>query len=295
MPTVEYDKMFVKDMKKVLAERPVAYLPLGTPEMHGEHLTFGQDGIKAHELCKRIAEKAGGAVLPPLHAGTQVPMSFNFGNIYLSAGLTRALYREYMQELARIGFRAIVALTGHYPDCQVSVVKHAAADASETSGAWIVGLGEYEVAFDLDYSGDHAGKWETSIYWHLRPDLVCMDNLPKDLNVPLIAAGPLDPRVHASQEVGKRVCDAITERMAAFVDKLLLFDRDPVQHGPTHSLMRTALRNMARIYEPKGRPSPRTVKAYQEAAALFYACEFGKANGILVKNWDLTPEPLSKA
>ena len=288
MPTVEYDKMFVKDLVRVFAEKPVAYLPLGTPEMHGEHLTFGQDAIKAHELCKRIAEKAGGAVLPPLHAGMQAPMSFNFGNIYISAAVTQALYREYMQELARIGFRVIVAMTGHYPDCQVSIAKHAAADASEASGAWILALPEYEVAFDLDYTGDHAGKWETSIYWHLRPDLVQMENLPKDLSVALIAAGPEDPRRHASPALGETVCAAIIDRMATFVSRLIEFDRDPVSHGPTHTMMRTALRNMARVFEPRGMPAPRRTPQYQEAAALFYACEFGKANAIIVKHWDLT-------
>ncbi|MBN1461898.1 MAG: creatininase family protein, partial [Armatimonadetes bacterium] len=265
MPTVEYDKMFVKDLKKVMAEKPVAYLPLGTPEMHGEHLTLGQDAIKAHELCKRIAEKGGGAVLPALHAGTHVPMSFNFGNIYISPGVTRALYQEYMQELARVGFRVIVAVTGHYPNCQVAITKHAAADASELSGAWIAGVPEYELAFDLDYTGDHAGKWETSIYWHLRPDLVCMDNLPKDPNVRLIAAGPEDPRVHASQELGAKVCNAIADRMVVFVDKLLEFDKDPITHGPSHSQMRSASRHMARIYEERSKGNPRLIKEFQEA------------------------------
>lgn len=85
MRTVEYDKMFVADLREVLRQKPVAYLPIGTPEMHGEHLTFGQDAIKAHELCKRMAEAGGGVVLPALQVGTHVPTSFNFGNIYVSA------------------------------------------------------------------------------------------------------------------------------------------------------------------------------------------------------------------
>ncbi len=288
MPTVEYGKMFVKDLRRVLAEKPVAYLPLGTPEMHGEHLTFGQDGIKAHELCKRMAEKGGGAVLPALHAGTQVPSSFNFGNIYISAQTTQALYQEYLQELARVGFRVIIALTGHYPGCQVAITKHAAVAAMETTGAWIVGLDECELAFDLDYTGDHAGKWETSIYWHLRPDLVCMDNLPKDLSVPLVAAGPEDPRVHASPELGQKVCDAIVERMVAFVDKLLEFDRDPVQHGPTHTHLRNALRAMARVYESRPQPPCRRTEEYHEAATLFYVGEFARAASILTATWDVS-------
>jgi len=289
MGSVEYDKMFVKDLRRVLAERPVAYLPIGTPEMHGEHLSYGQDGIKAHELCKRIAEKAGGAVLPPLHAGTSVPKSFNFGNIYISVPVARALYQEYMQELARVGFRVIVAMTGHYPYCQVTTVKHAAADAAETTGAWVLGFGEYELGFDVGYTGDHAGKWETSIYWHLRPDLVCMENLPKDPNVRLIAAGPEDPRVHASQELGEKVCRTIVDKMAVFVGKLLELDKDPVQHGPTHTMMVMAQRTMARVIETAPKANVRTNAKYQEAVNTFYACDFGRANAILTQNWPTAP------
>ncbi len=281
MPTVEYDKMFVKDLRRVLAERPVAYLPIGTPEMHGEHLSYGQDGIKAHELCKCIAQKAGGAVLPPLHAGTSVPKGLNFGNIYISMSAAKTLYQEYMQELARIGFRVILAMTGHYPYCQVVAVKQVAADAADATGAWIVGFGEYELGFDLGYCGDHAGKWETSIYWHLRPDLVCMDNLPKDPNVRLIAAGPEDPRSHASRELGEKVCVAIADRAAAFVDKLLELDKDPVQSGPTHTLMNMALRNMARAIESNMASNVRVNPKYHEALAAFYACDFGRANALL--------------
>ena len=279
MPTVEYDKMFVKDMKKVLAQKPVAYLPLGTLEMHGEHLAFGQDGIKAHELCKRMAEKGGGTVLPPMHAGAQDRKSFNFGNIYISAEVAHALYQELMQELARIGFRVIVALTGHYPSLQSAITKRAAADAMDLTGAWIIGLDECELAFDMDYTGDHAGKWETSIFWHLRPDLTCMENLPQDPDVRLVAAGPEDPRIHASPELGERVCGVIVDRMVAFVDKLFELDSDPVQHGPTHTQMCTALRAMAEAFERGG--NPRRSEEYQDAAGLFYAGEFGRAAAAL--------------
>lgn len=281
MATVEYDRMFVKDLRKVLAEKPVAYLPLGTLEMHGEHLSFGQDAIKAHELCKRAAERSGGAVLPPLHAGMQQTKSFNFGNIYISEALTLALYKEFMQELARIGFKAIVALTGHYPNGQVAVTKRAAADVMDLTGAWIVGLAEYELALDHGYTGDHAGKWETSLYWHLRPDLTRMENLPEDLAVPLVAAGPEDPRIHASQELGAETCAAIVDRLVAFVDRLLEFDADPVTHGPTHTHMCCALRGMARAHEGRGRGACRRTDEYREACALFYVGEFARANAVL--------------
>jgi hypothetical protein len=190
-----------------------------------------------------------------------------------------------MQELARVGFRVILALSGHYPYCQVIAAKDAAADAAFQSGAWAVALAEYEIALDLGYTGDHAGKWETSIYWHLRPDLVCMENLPADLKTPLVAAGPEDPRVHASSELGETICRAIVDRAAEFVEKLLAFDKDPVKHGPTHTMMEMALRSTARALEAGAKANLRNDPRYHDAMAKFYACEFGKAHAILTQHW----------
>ncbi len=283
---VDYDLMCVADLRRVMAEAPIAYLPIGAPEMHGEHLTYGLDAIKAHELCRRAARAGGGAVQPPLHAGTTACTSFNFGNVYISQPVARALYTEYLAGLGRVGFRVIVALTGHYPGAQVAVVKHAAADAMAISGAWTVGLDECELAFDHDYFGDHAGKWETSLYMHLRPDLVYMDHLPDDPDARLIAAGPEDPRIHASAELGATVSAAITERLAAFTQMLLAMDADPVQHGPTKTLMRTATRAMALPYEREG-AVPRRDEAYQRACELFYSGEFGQATSVIVEGYGI--------
>jgi creatinine amidohydrolase/Fe(II)-dependent formamide hydrolase-like protein len=74
-------------------------------------------------------------------------------------------------------------------------------------------LADYEPVTDLEYRGDHAAKWETSILMYLRPDLVEMDTLPQDLDVKLWGVGGLDPRVHASPEVGRTICEAIIDRV----------------------------------------------------------------------------------
>ena len=93
----------------------------------------------------------------------------------------------------------------------------------------------------------------------------------------LLPVGPEDPRVHASPELGERTCKAIVERMVAFVDKLSEFDADPVHHGPTHTQMGQALRAMAAAYEDTSGPPCRRDETFHQAAALFYAGEFGQA------------------
>lgn len=42
---VEYALLTPGDFRTRLAEAPIAYLPLGTLEWHGEHLPLGSDGL----------------------------------------------------------------------------------------------------------------------------------------------------------------------------------------------------------------------------------------------------------
>jgi len=84
---------------------------------------------------------------------------------------------------------------------------------------WV--LPEYEVVTDLGYEGDHAGKWETSILMHLRPECVDMGQLSADLDEKLEGVGGDDPRVHASPEAGREIVEAIVARIAERVIDML--------------------------------------------------------------------------
>ena len=58
-----------KEFRERLAAAPIAYLPLGTLEWHGEHLPIGADGIQSQGFFCRLAGRAGGIVLPMLFLG----------------------------------------------------------------------------------------------------------------------------------------------------------------------------------------------------------------------------------
>jgi creatinine amidohydrolase/Fe(II)-dependent formamide hydrolase-like protein len=57
--------------------------------------------------------------------------------------------------------------------------------------------------------GDHAAKWETSILWYIRPDLVDIYKLPKNTSIALEGVYGDDPRLFASRELGKMAYHAI--------------------------------------------------------------------------------------
>ncbi len=59
----------LQEFRKRMAQAPVAYLPLGTLEFHGEHMPLGADGIQPFEFFQEVAAEVGGIVLPVLFLG----------------------------------------------------------------------------------------------------------------------------------------------------------------------------------------------------------------------------------
>jgi len=66
---VRYAELLPSEFRTRLAERPIAYLPLGNLEWHGEHLPLGSDALQAEGLMVECARQFGGIVMPPIHLG----------------------------------------------------------------------------------------------------------------------------------------------------------------------------------------------------------------------------------
>jgi creatinine amidohydrolase len=215
---VRYEEMLPDELRQAIAAAPVAYVPLGSLEWHGYHLPIGNDAIKVHEICLRAAEVTGGAVLPPLFAGVGGGHLDYFTSIMVEEPWIEPLLTRQFDCLARHGFRVIVAVTGHYPGEQVQMVRRAAeAHMAQPGSAKVIALPEYE-AFPSDpRRGDHAAQWETSILWHLRPELVEMVRLTDGREDPLYGIFGKDPREHASAELGRETVEGIIEGLAAMV------------------------------------------------------------------------------
>ena len=59
MEKVCYSDLLPWEFRERLAARPVAYLPLGTLEWHGEHLPLGSDAIQSEGLMRECAKRFG--------------------------------------------------------------------------------------------------------------------------------------------------------------------------------------------------------------------------------------------
>jgi len=173
---LRYEEMRPAELVAALEARAVVYMPCGLLEWHGDHLPLGTDGLKAHAICLRAAERTGGVVLPINWIGTHGFDLFTGGLVY-ERETVRRLMLATLGQIEKVGARVVVLLTGHYGEKQATLVKEVAAEVMRTSGMKVIAQAEYEGVLDErgEVPADHAGKWETSFMLLFRPDLVKMD------------------------------------------------------------------------------------------------------------------------
>jgi creatinine amidohydrolase len=241
--------MLPREIRGARERTPVAYLPMGILEWHGEFLPVGNDALKAHALCCRMAEEIGGLVMPAFywadHRGAIAEVVFKpefFGHldedhtvgmmeIY---GLNNESFQQEAERSEReggwrlfnevlgrslhqveaLGFKAIVVVAGHYP--LIGPAKEVA--ESYEGSAKILPMIGYDIVQDLGYRGDHAARWETSLLMALRPELVDSQRLAAATK--LIGVMGEDPK-GASAEYGEEGIDAIIREVKKRINSLL--------------------------------------------------------------------------
>jgi creatinine amidohydrolase len=176
---------------------PVVYVPFGLIEWHGPHLPLGNDALKAHAILVRCAERFGGVVYPPVY------FHADFAQEHLVP-----VVAELFRRLKATGFRVIVGVSGHNIIEQIDMIDQALQTVIAEGGVTGVAIWEISISAGPDSDTDHAAKWETSNMLHFYPNLVDMQTLGDEPLAPDMqpphGIGGLDPRVHASAEVGER-------------------------------------------------------------------------------------------
>lgn len=245
---VRYERLRPAQIVAARTACPVAYLPIGTIEWHGEHNPVGLDTLKIHALLIRCAEATGGLVFPPLYYGEtreQALMEANARDrdrIAERMGLPAANFapgymveppaqqnRNYhsllvhiFHEIRSLGFKVLVVGAGHYP--LLDHGRSAAAFFHQEQGwpkmvVWT--MSGYElVQGQFQPCGDHAGKWETSLLMHLDPGMQDLSPLPQDRSIPPIGASNNGVQ-DANPEFGRQATEAIVAAVQAKVADLL--------------------------------------------------------------------------
>ena len=241
---VLHEELTPTEFRQRLTEAPIAYLPLGTLEWHGEHLPLGSDGLQAKHFFEILAREVGGIVQPMFSLGPdaleemngveyygmdrgnfvkgekyQYPRQQLDGSAYWVPDSTfYILVDATLKQLARAGFKIVVA-HGHGPS--TGFVRDHAVEFEEKYGLKIFNCWGYRDDEGLGIMVDHAAMNETSLVMALRPELVHMEYLPADTTQWPVGVGGKDPRIHAGAEFGWKAINIQKERMAELLKNQL--------------------------------------------------------------------------
>lgn len=236
MNELRYERLHPAELREAVERAPIAYLPIGTLEFHGEHLPFGVDSFEAHGLCRRAAAFSGGVVLPPVYLASgclDLPFTLSFEHELVERWVTATI-----DQLAHRGFRVVVALSGHGPLDLTHLLKRVCEQAQQRHrdlaayGLCWLELNAAALSAEEDDEPtcvDRAARVETSWMLALEPDLVRTERLADDPLATHLGVYGANPRFTASAQFGERQIAAAAHLLAQRASGLLAETRfDPL-------------------------------------------------------------------
>ncbi len=240
MSEVRYQMLRPAQIVARRKERPVAYIPLGTLEWHGEHNPLGADTIQAEGLAVLCAQKGGGLVFPPLYYGESrleslmeavaedrekiaekmelpaenfEPDKHPFTATEQAQNYHRLLI-HILAEAESLGFELGVFVCGHYPlidYARAAVLHFNKRRYSRYHGMLSWAVLDYTLVEDkYDCAGGHAAGWETSHMLALEPGTVDLGTLPPKGQDLVGVDGKMAPQ-DANAEFGQETLEASAE------------------------------------------------------------------------------------
>jgi creatinine amidohydrolase len=184
---VQLELLRPEEIDSALAERSVVYVPLGSIEYHATHLPVGLDGLTAHGVCLRAADRTGGVVYPVLYCGTGGGHTEYRWTVMLAYPTDlRTIVNRILERLQSFGVQRAVLFTGHFADEQLAVIEELAAGWIGTMGVVALGINQCPQA---SVQPDHAGVFETSVLSAFWPDRVRIAALPAIETHPAVDPG----------------------------------------------------------------------------------------------------------
>ncbi len=223
---MKYEECLPHRLDKIIEECPFAIIPWGAHEWHGPHNALGLDTLKAYYMALDLCDEVGGVVLPPVYCGYQTMKPWR--GFRLTLEFTRetvySLLLQHLEQLYDEGFVLMLVLMGHYGNKHVETIQEATQRFNDCHNkARAVAWQDYLPAGWVNVrGGDHAGKNETSLLMHYRPDLVDLSQLPADGEIApeIYGISGDDPR-EATAEHGKMLAELFVEQAAPKIREML--------------------------------------------------------------------------
>lgn len=219
------------DVEEYLRHDDRLVMVVGSTEQHGRHLVFGSDVFPPWEIARRLCERTGVLLAPPLNYGMSLHHLGFPGSLSLRPSTLSAIIVDLLESAYEHGFRRILLLNGHGGN--MAAIQAALQEALHELHGLEVRLSswwsepEVRAVFAEAFpegSPAHADAGETSVVMAIRPDLVRLDRAAHSPDAPRGkfltrqvflehyphgVIGP-DPR-RASPEVGERALVAAVQ------------------------------------------------------------------------------------
>jgi creatinine amidohydrolase len=235
------EEMNAVQVRESVNKKTVAILVFGACENHGDHMPFGSDFIVPMELAKRVARKSQNVmVLPAMPYGVSLHHIEFQMTISLEPSTVVKVIEDLFKSLVRNGISRILVINGH--DGNIPAIELAARTTKDRYPeviiacleAWWVLVGEITKGVFQVWNGlGHGGEAETSAMLAVRPDLVDMNNAPKEIipNLPnniriyfnfneLTNTGATGAPMKATIQKGQIALNALEDVLLSFVNKM---------------------------------------------------------------------------
>jgi creatinine amidohydrolase/Fe(II)-dependent formamide hydrolase-like protein len=225
----------------------IALLPVGAIEQHGPHLTLDVDTFDADYLAQQVAGACSDPkplVLPPIAYGVSYHHDDFKGTISIGNDTLAKLIYEIGISVAKNGIKKLVIINGHGGNSPA--LNYAAQMINRDTGIFAcVDTGEtsdYDLSSLIETPNDvHAGEYETSTSLAIRPHLVKMDIVQKQVpkfssrylnftssrGIPWYArtkkisdSGVMGDPTKASADKGRKMWEIMIAHLTAFVEDL---------------------------------------------------------------------------
>ena len=238
--------MTLEEVEEVKKQTDVAIIPIGSIEQHGLHLPLKTDIFIAYEISKLVAKKVPVVIAPPIFYGESSHHIDFPGTISLESSTLIALVKDVAKSLFKHGFKKIVILNAHGGNAPILQV--ASNEIHQETGAVVILVDWWSIASDevvkiKTSEVFHACEIETSIMLALDPSSVdlkkVVKEIPKSPSKFIKFDFPSEPRARmawrtkeistsgvigdptkASLEKGKKIIDAVVQRLANLIEDI---------------------------------------------------------------------------
>lgn len=266
MPLLKYENLTHAELAALPRDKTVILLPTGPLEQHGPHLPLGVDAMTAAFFGEKIAERLqqtradwNFVLFPTIYAGCDT-LTYT-GTVEIRPAILRALIYDCCKQLAKDGFKTIMALSAHGGPRHNIVLEEVAAKMRWRYRArMIVASGKIlhdilqgdfveKISARLEKNGQplndgereglkydyHGGLLETSVMMIARPDLV--KSLYKDLKPAIVKSfyklrrtsgrtvgeglGHLGTPALAKPQIGQAAVDVLLDDVTPLLERFL--------------------------------------------------------------------------